>query len=159
MKKFSFILLVQLLFSCKVKQEEFPLYIQKTRYESGPSCLKMIFEFYNKKIPIDSINKVAKLNFVDGTNLLDLSETVEHFGLKSLGVKLEYDQLQQAPLPAMLFWDNNHFVVLYKKEKDTMYIADPALGRIKYSKKEFCEHWYQANNKLNLGIALLIDRK
>jgi ATP-binding cassette, subfamily B, bacterial len=160
MKKILIVLLVIFFFSCKSKKdEEFPLYVQQNSRDCGPTCLKMIFEFYDKKIPLDSINEVAKLDKIEGTNLLDLSEAVEHFGFKSLGVKFDYERLKEAPLPAILFWNNNHFVVLYKIENDVMYVADPDLGRKKYSKNEFCIHWCQKSmTDEKIGIALLIDK-
>lgn len=57
---------------------------------------------------------------------MGLSDAVETVGFKSLGVKLSLETLEEAPLPCILHWNKNHFVVLYKIKKDTYYISDPA---------------------------------
>jgi ATP-binding cassette, subfamily B, bacterial len=147
------------IYNGKITDRDFPFYLQKEATECGPTCLQMIFEYYGKKVPRDSINKVAKLDKATGTNLFDLGETVEHFGFRSLGVKLKYEDIRQAPLPAMLHWNDNHFVVLYKIEDGQLYVADPAFGLTEYNKKDFCKYWYGKKNEKDGGIALLIEKK
>lgn len=152
-------ILVVLTISCKYYQKDFPLFKQNSAKECGPTCLKMILAYYDKNVSIETLNKLSKVNDEKGTNLLDLSTTIERFGFRTLGVRLPYEDLKQAPLPAMLFWNKNHFVVLYEFKNDSLFIADPALGKMKYSKDIFCKHWYDGEGKdLNTGVALLIEK-
>jgi ATP-binding cassette subfamily B protein len=44
-----------------------------------------------------------------------------------LSVKVSIEELKQAPLPSIILWDQNHFVVLYKIKKNQFYISDPAI--------------------------------
>ncbi len=80
-------------------------------------------------------------------------------GFRSLGVKLTYTKLLEAPLPCIVHWNKNHYVVLYKIRKNTIYISDPAHGLITYTKQEFIKHWIGNNADENTeeGIALLIE--
>ena len=90
---------------------------------------------------------------------MGLSDAVESVGFKSLGVKLNFNKLLEAPLPCIVHWNKNHYVVLYKIKKEIIYISDPAHGLITYTKKEFIKHWIgnNANDTTEEGIALLIE--
>ncbi|MCL9804466.1 cysteine peptidase family C39 domain-containing protein [Flavobacterium amniphilum] len=138
---------------------DFPFHLQSNAPECGPTCLQMIFEYYGKKIPRDSINTVAKLDKAEGTNLFDLSEAAEHFGFRTLGVKLKIKELREAPLPAMLHWNDNHFVVLYAIEGNTFYVADPAVGLVKHDEKTIRKEWCETGQFKPYGVALLLEAK
>lgn len=94
-----------------------------------------------------------------GTNLENLSRAAEKIGFRTLGVQLSLDEIKQAPLPCMLHWSQDHFVVLYKIHKNTFYISDPARGLVSYSQEEFLAYWIgkEATPKTKQGIALLIE--
>src|SRR5690606_10668026 len=59
------------------------------------------------------------------------------------------------PLPCILHWRQNHFVVLYKVSKKYYYIADPAGGKQRMDIKEFTSNWF-AHKELYNGISLLL---
>ena len=94
-----------------------------------------------------------------GSSLLGLSEAAEKLGFRSLGIKISLSKLLEAPLPCILHWNNNHFVVLYKIRDKTSYISDPAHGLLKYSKEELLKHWIgnNVNDDTEEGIALLLE--
>ncbi len=94
-----------------------------------------------------------------GTNLENLSRAAEKIGFRTLGVQLSLDEIKQAPLPCMLHWSQDHFVVLYKIHKNTFYISDPARGLVSYSREDFLAYWIgkEATPKTKKGIALLIE--
>jgi ATP-binding cassette subfamily B protein len=96
----------------------------------------------------------------DGTSLGDISEAAEIIGLHTLAVKIDYDtMLNEVPYPAMLHWNKNHFVVIYKMEKNKIWIADPAKGYVTYTKEEFLPHWINndIDDELKEGYALLLE--
>jgi ATP-binding cassette subfamily B protein len=39
-------------------------------------------------------------------------------GFKTIGAKLSFEKLIQAPLPLIVHWDKQHFVVVYRIKKD-----------------------------------------
>ena len=67
--------------------------------------------------------------------------------------------MPQAPLPCILHWSQNHFVILYKiKNKKKFYIADPGKGLLTYAEKEFKDHWISTQSKgEEKGIAMFIQ--
>lgn len=82
----------------------------------------------------------------------------------SVGGRLSFETLaSEAPLPCIVHWNQNHFVVVYKikrrrKGRYTVYVADPGKGLVTYTKEEFCEHWVSTKtNGEEKGIALLLE--
>jgi ATP-binding cassette subfamily B protein len=76
-----------------------------------------------------------------------------------LAVKVPFKQLEKdAPLPCIVHWKQNHFVVVYQIKKNQVYVADPALGLIKYSYTEFESQWATTIVEgEKTGIALLLE--
>lgn len=137
---------------------KFPTYIQADSKDCGPTCLKIIAKFYGKVLNIQTLRTLSETNR-DGSNLLFLSDAAEKIEFRTLGVKLDLNKLQEAPLPCILHWNKEHYVVLYKIKKNKYYISDPAIGLIEYSKEEFLKFWIGNNSdeNTNEGIALLLE--
>jgi len=91
--------------------------------------------------------------------MLGISEAANEIGLHSVCVRTTVDNLSLAPLPCILHWNQNHFVVLYKVRKGKrFYIADPAKGLLTYSLDEFKSHWVSTRSGgEDKGIAMLIE--
>lgn len=153
---------------------KFPHYKQADAKDCGPTCLKIIAKHYHKSISIQKLRELCETTRV-GSNLLAISNASEKIGLHSLGVKISLEDLKEAPLPCILHWNKNHYVVLYKikatkkwrlfspsrkipKAKreskpsplggaggGLFFISDPGHGRLSYSKKEFLERWIGKN--------------
>ena len=140
--------------------KKFPFYIQPDAKDCGPTCLRIISKFYGKRIPLQDIRNLAETTR-EGSSLLGLSEAAENLGLKSLGVQINYITLvEEVPLPCVVHWNKQHFVVVYKIDKnDIVYISDPSYGLITYSKNDFIKSWIGENATENTeeGIALLLE--
>ncbi|GAA4110993.1 peptidase domain-containing ABC transporter [Aquimarina addita] len=138
--------------------KKFPNYKQTEAKDCGPTCIKIIAKHYGKTMNTQQLRSLSETTR-EGSSLLGLSDAVESVGFKSLGIQLSYSKLLEAPLPCILHWNKNHYVVLYKIKNDTIYISDPAHGLITLTKKEFIKHWIgnNANENTEEGIALLID--
>lgn len=137
---------------------KFPNYIQKETKDCGPTCLKIIAKHYGKTLSINQIRKISETTR-EGSNLLNLSDACETLGFRSLGVKMTLKELEKAPLPCILHWNKEHYVVLYKIKKGIYYISDPAFGLISYKKEELLKFWIGNNATENTqeGIALILD--
>ncbi len=136
----------------------FPFYHQYDQKDCGPTCLKIIAKHYGKTISLQELRKLSE-TVRTGSNLLGLSDAAESIGFKSLSVKISLEKLEEAPLPCILHWNKNHYVVLYNIKKDKFYISDPAHGRLTYTKDEFLKHWIgnNANEYTEEGVVLLLE--
>ncbi len=139
-------------------KKKFPTYKQTEGKDCGPTCIKIIAKHYGKTINTQQLRTLSETTR-EGSSLLGLSEAVESVSFRSLGVKLSYKKLLEAPLPCIVHWNKNHYVVVYKIKKDTVYISDPAHGLITYTKKEFIKFWIgnNATESTEEGIVLLVE--
>ncbi|MEP0264552.1 peptidase domain-containing ABC transporter [Dokdonia sp.] len=138
--------------------KQFPFYKQADFKDCGPTCLKIIAKHYDKVIPIQKLRTLSETTRA-GSHLIGMSEAAERIGFRTLGVKITLEDLRDAPLPCILHWNKNHYVVLYKIKKNTFYISDPAHGLLKYNKQDFLKSWLGLNvpEDAEEGIALLIE--
>lgn len=138
--------------------KSFPLYYQPDAMDCGPTCLRMAAKHYGRTISLQTLREKTQIG-KEGVNLLGIGEAAESIGFRTQSVKIAYKVLtRDAKLPAILHWDQNHFVVLYKTRGSKLHIADPAKGLITYNPTEFKNHWIsdKANGEEE-GIALLLD--
>ena len=131
--------------------------------DCGAACVAMIVSYFGKQPNINQIEMLCSLD-KSGVSLLGISKAAETIGFKTVGGRLSFDTLtSEVPLPCIIHWNQNHFVVVYKIKKRRgnryeVYVADPGKGLITYTKEEFCEHWVSTKtNGEEKGIALLLE--
>lgn len=140
---------------------KFPFYHQLDQMDCGPTCLRMIAAHYGRTYSLEGLRE--KSHFTrEGVSLLGISEAAEKLGLRSVGVFVSFEELKEAPLPCIVHWNQQHFVVVYdirkKNGKEIVYVADPGAGKLKYTKEEFCRCWTSTRNEgKDEGIALLLE--
>jgi len=138
----------------------FPNDRQLDKMDCGPACLKMIAKFYGKFYSLQYLRDKCGVT-KEGASLLDLSYAAESIGLRTLSIKCSIDDLiSKVPLPAIVHWNNSHFIVVYKIKKkknisdSVVYVSDPAKGLLKYNFSDFVSKWYKRNEKEGVLLAL-----
>jgi ATP-binding cassette subfamily B protein len=101
------------------RYKKFPHYLQPDSKDCGATCLKIIAKYFGKILNIQTLRELSETTR-EGSNLLALSEASEKIGFRTLGVKLSLQKLEEAPLPCILHWNANHYVVLYEIKKSTI---------------------------------------
>jgi len=137
----------------------FPFYRQPDMMSCGPTCVRIVAKYYGQSVPLDKILRFSETNR-EGSNLANLAKAAESIGFRTLGVKISFKNLfEKKPTPCIIHWNQKHFVVVYKVKQNNIWIADPAYGKIRYSKKEFIKNWIgeKANEETEEGIALLLE--
>lgn len=137
----------------------FPFYRQSDEMDCGPACLKMVAAFHGRHFPAAFLREKCCATR-QGVSVLGLSEAAEAIGLRAMAVQVPYAALQQeAPLPAIVHWQQNHFVVLYKVAADKVWVADPSFGLLTYSLQEFLAGWQHQGpgGGEPAGLALLLE--
>jgi ATP-binding cassette subfamily B protein len=127
--------------------------------DCGPTCLRMVAKHYGRSISLEKLRKLSETTR-EGSSLKNIADSAEKIGFRTLGVKIDFNKLKKdAPLPCILHWNQEHFVVVYKIKKDTVWLADPAHGIVKLNKNEFLKNWIGANatETTEEGIALLLE--
>ena len=135
----------------------FPHYIQYDAMDCGPTCLRMVAAFYGKCYSLEGLREKSFITR-EGVSMLGISEAAEKIGFRSICVQVGYEKLQEAPLPCIIHWNQQHFVVVYKLNDKHVWVADPGAGKLKYTKEEFCNCWLSSRkNEEDTGVALLLE--
>lgn len=123
----------------------FPHYLQLDAMDCGPTCLRMIAKFYGKAYSLQTLRAHSFITR-EGVSMLGISDAAESIGFRTMGVRITLEQLrEEMPLPCILHWKQNHFVVCHaiKKKKDgyRYHIADPASQLVTYGDEEMKKCW------------------
>ena len=126
--------------------------------QCGVACLQMICKYLGREYTVDSLSKLCFAT-TEGVSLLGINEAANTLGLHTVCARATTDMLSNEPLPCILYWNQNHFVVLYKvKRKKKFYVADPGKGLVTYSLNEFKQHWIStSSNGEDKGIAMFLE--
>jgi len=141
---------------------QFPFDHQYDSMDCGPACLKMVAGYHGKQFTLDWLRQRCNISR-EGVSLLGISKAAEEIGFRALGGKFTFEQLMgKAPLPCIIHWQQNHFVIVYRirkrRSKTIVYVADPGKGLLQYSEQEFCEGWISTRSRgEEKGVALLLE--
>ncbi|MPQ48124.1 ATP-binding cassette domain-containing protein [Marinifilum sp. N1E240] len=135
--------------------------------DCGPTCIRMIAKHYGRHYSLDYLRKRSYITR-EGVSVSGISECAENIGFRTLCGRFTFEKLvKQAPLPCVVHWQQNHFVVVYsinkrktlfKSPKIQFIVADPGRGIVKYSKEEFIENWVSTKTQgEDKGVAILIE--
>lgn len=137
-------------------------FLQHDIMDCAPTCIKIIAAHYGKNLSLQDLRELCYLNR-EGVSLLNLTKACQEIGFNTHTAQLTVDELQTCPLPAILHWNQNHYVVLRKityerkhlKDKHLKFIlSDPAHGSVKVDGETFEKCWIGENGK---GTALILQ--
>ena len=134
---------------------KFPFRYQLESIDCGPTCIQMLAAFYGKKYSIREIKQLCSLTRI-GISLNDIIIVCNKIGLKAIPIRPNLTEIDNIPLPCILYWRQEHFVVLHKINKNQYYIADPGYGKIKINKDTFIREWLHQNE---YGVAIVVAPK
>jgi ATP-binding cassette subfamily B protein len=142
-------------------RKNFTSYLQLDAMDCGPTCLRMIARYYGKHYSLETLRQQSFITR-EGVSMLGISDAAEYIGFRTTGVMISFEQLvEEAPLPFIVHWKQNHFVVVYDIKKDKkkghrIYVADPALGLTKYDEADFKKCWLSTKKENEEKGAVLL---
>ena len=133
---------------------KFPLVRQQEAAECGAACLAMVTQHFGKKFTLGQVREITDLSIANPTpnNIITAAEKL---GFNSKAYALKYDDLLRLSLPAVVGWEDYHYVVLYRITATEAHIADPDGGIKRLSREEFNKSWSSAEVS---GVSTGADR-
>lgn len=126
----------------------YPFFAQQSGSDCGAACLVMVSRYWGKKFSINRVRDIANVDR-NGASLRGLSAAAESVGFSTRPVKASLDQLAKQTLPAIAHWEGKHYIIVYEITKKTVIVADPAIGQLTLTHREFLAKW--------TGYALLLQ--
>ena len=130
---------------------------QFDQMDCGPACIRMVASAYGKEYPLSYLRSIAHLTR-EGVSVAGIRDALREIGMESAAFEMTTEQLREkCPLPAILHWEQNHFVVLtYVKKSRTggwkYRVANPAYGQHTFSEEAFAKFWL--NGEKGVVIAM-----
>lgn len=134
--------------------KRFPTEYQMDAKDCGPASLKMVAKYFGRYYSLQYLRDKCGIT-KEGVSLLGISAAAESIGLHTAAFKCTIDDvIMKVPFPAIAFWNENHFVVVYHADKKHVWVSDPVKGHVKYSRQEFIVGWYLKNEDKGVLLAL-----
>lgn len=118
----------------------FPVILQNDETEAGAASLTMVCRYHGRNVSCARVREAVH-TAVDGTSLSGIRLGAEALGFKVHAAKVSKSRLDAMPLPAVLNWTNNHWLVLYHVDPQHAWVVDPARGRRRLERTELESNW------------------
>lgn len=138
----------------------FTFYKQRDQMDCGSTCLRMIAKSFGRHYSSETLRKKAQVSR-EGVSLLGISEAAEQIGLRSMGLKISLKKLiSYSPLPCILHWGQDHFVVLYDIRTSKLKLPKRLLANIWGGKAPTFRQdlMFETKDELALGHEILRDK-
>lgn len=140
----------------------FPYFQQLEALDCGAACLRMVAKHHGRYYSLEYLREQTRISR-EGVTLAGISDGAEAIGLKTLALPVTLEQLRdEIPLPCVIPWGEDHFVVLYEVKGDKFLIADPepAIQKTRYSAGQMTTYWIDAGAVQtggDTGVCLVLE--
>ncbi|MFN6565703.1 peptidase domain-containing ABC transporter [Dendronalium sp. ChiSLP03b] len=120
-------------------QRRVPIRLQLNAVECGAACLAMILSYYGRQTQVAECREFMGISR-DGVTAQTIARTARAYGLRVKAYSLEeLADFKYVHLPAIVYWNFEHFIVVERWSSKSVEIVDPSCGRRKLTVDRFHE--------------------
>lgn len=109
------------------KPARVPTILQIEAAECGAACLAMVLAHHGRWVPLETLREACGVSR-DGAKASNVVKAARRFGLGAKGFRKEPDGLMSLPVPSIIHWNFNHYVVFRGIDGGRAHLTDPASG-------------------------------
>ncbi|MEK7684745.1 MAG: peptidase domain-containing ABC transporter [Verrucomicrobiota bacterium] len=129
------------LFRKRAKRIRRPPFVQQIdEADCGAACLAMICRHFGRQVSLARIRQLCHTSH-DGTSLKAICHAAVELGLAARALKVSLRNLPHLPLPAIVHWQGNHWIIVFDVGKKYVRVLDPAQGARRIARAEFEQKW------------------
>lgn len=113
---------------------------QRRNNTCGPAALAMVLADHDVNVTEGELERQLPMHD-DGASLRSLIVAAERYGVRLEAWRLRFDAIDSVHLPAILWIDDDHFVVLDSVRTDGVFVRDPAKGRLRWTREGLRSRW------------------
>lgn len=126
---------------------------QFDQMDCGPACVRMVASHFGRDYPLSYLRSLCHLTR-EGVSVAGIRDALGHIGIDSASFEMTMAQLEEScPMPCILYWEQNHFVVLEKiNHRGKFVIANPAYGRCNITRRELEYRWLNGTKGVVIAV-------
>jgi ABC-type bacteriocin/lantibiotic exporter with double-glycine peptidase domain len=133
-----------------------PLRLQMELAECGAVALGIVLEYYGKYVALENLRQACAISR-NGSRASDIVAAAQAYGLEARAYRREVETVSSLPLPHIVFWNMNHFVVVEGYSRDHIWLNDPQSGHRTVSPTEFAQSFTGVVLTFSPGEAFVAD--